>query len=386
MKICINFKLCAFILLIFPFIKPNYFIHIDVINNVYNILQIINFLIILVLYIKDREISKQLIIVTVMQIALVFTTVINDGEIIDLIKSSIQIISFSMIIEYLMKKDIKTFFRAITIVLCVLLFANFITILYKPDGFLIGYLKKWLFGTKNNHFSLILPCIMCSYIYYKYIRNNTIIKFLIILSISIISIFIMQSATSLVAMIILLAYFLFYKFLKVNKKINAKAFMICYLLLFIGVIVFQVQNNFSYIIEDVLNKDLTFTGRTDIWKRAIDFIEKSPIIGYGNESNIVRVFKFNSKSSIHCHNMILEIIYQGGIIFTFLFTYFIKIIINKIKLIENKELYNFVIWVLLVYCIALFTEVYSFEVIIWVMMILCNIYKLVTVDKEKIYE
>ena len=74
--------------------------------------------------------------------------------------------------------------------------------------------------------------------------------------------------------------------------------------------------------------------------------------------------------------MILEICYQGGIIGGILLIVFIKNIIMKLDNIKDVKLYNFAVWIILTYFVALFTEVYSFEVILWVFTVISNLWRL----------
>ncbi len=375
----IKLDILYYILLIFPFIKPNYIIHIDSLNKVYNAFQIINFIIILVVFVKKSKINLQLFLIIILQAILIFSTVINNGEIIDVITNSIQIFAFSLIIEYLTQKNINLFFKAISIILIVLVVLNYITILIQPDGYLIGYLKKWLFGTKNNHFSIILPAIICSYIYFKFIKKCNSVIFKILLVVSIASVIFLQSATTLVAMFVLLLYF---PLKNIIKKINIKNFFVIYCIIFFVIIVFQLQNIFSFFIEDVLNKDVTFTGRTELWNTSLEFIKDKPLLGYGNENQDNRVVKFGKLSYIHCHNMILEILYQGGIILLIVFIIFLYNVIKKISITQNNDLKSLGLWTLIVYSIALFTEVYSFEVLLWMLLVLSNINRIKFLDEE----
>ena len=385
MKVNINYKLILAIFLIFPFIKPNYIIHIESLNLIYNIMQILNLIIIVFLLVKNKKISKEFLLIVFMQLILVTSTYINNGEIIDAIVNSIQIIAFALIIYYLTQKDIKIFFKAMAIILLVLVLINYITIIARPEGYLIGYLKKWFFGTKNNHFSIILPAIICNYIYCLYAKEKKSLNiyFYLLLLISGASILFLQSATSLVAFLITIMYFPLRKFI---KDINIKLYLVIYIIVSLCILVFNIQNNFKFIIEDVLNKDLTFTGRTEIWEKSIDFIKEKPILGYGVENQDYRVIKFGKESFIHCHNMILEIFYQGGLTLFILFSMFLSLVIKNIKLIKNCNLKNFSMWMIIVYSIALFTEVYSFEVLLWILLVLSNVYRLEKNEKESLNE
>jgi O-antigen ligase len=75
--------------------------------------------------------------------------------------------------------------------------------------------------------------------------------------------------------------------------------------------VFKIQNLFKFLIEDFLGKSLTFSGRTYIWERAIYWIKKSWLYGYGYERASLHQLKTIFP---YCHNILLEHMYQGGII------------------------------------------------------------------------
>ncbi|MBQ7784461.1 MAG: O-antigen ligase family protein, partial [Oscillospiraceae bacterium] len=85
-----------------------------------------------------------------------------------------------------------------------------------------------------------------------------------------------------------------------------------YALAFISIVLLRLQYYFSYIIEDVLHKNITFTGRTDIWDISINLIKRSPIIGYGVYEG--HGFVFYRGQYYYSHNAILEILIQGGAI------------------------------------------------------------------------
>jgi len=51
-----------------------------------------------------------------------------------------------------------------------------------------------------------------------------------------------------------------------------------------GVIATALVLNIETIVVDILGKDLTFTGRTDIWMAAIQLIKIRPWLGYGYEA------------------------------------------------------------------------------------------------------
>lgn len=378
----INLKLLGYLLLIIPFLKPYYFTTINSVNAIYNFSQIISVVIIFILYFKHKKISKFIIAVILLEIIYIVSTYYNDGALRESILNAIQTIGFCMIVDYGMKKDCRIFFKAITIVLSIIVIANLISIIMNPNGYWTGINRIWLLGNKNGHLSMILPAIICIYID-SYINNKTSMKLYIFIIIGILSVVLLESATSILGMFILSIYIIFNKIIDKHEKVfNINNYFIAYIVLFFAVIIFRLQDIFSFIIVDLFGKDLTFTGRTDIWNTAIELIKCNPILGYGNMSEIQRIIIFNNQNAVHCHNLLLDIIFQVGILGITVFIYIINIVRKQIKK-YNSKVAKFLSWSILVYAIILITEVYSLEKILWVFLIMYNI-KLIQSAKEMV--
>ena len=378
----INLKLLGYLLLTIPFLKPYYFTTINSVNTIYNFLQIISVVIIFILYFKHKKISKFIIAVILLEIIFIVSTYYNEGTLIEAILNAIQTVGFCMIVDYGMKKDCRNFFKAITIVLSIIVIANLISIMMNPSGYWTGINRIWLLGNKNGHLSMILPAIICIYID-NYINNKTSMKIYIFVLIGIISVILLGSATSILGMFILSTYIIFNKIVdKYEKIFNINNYLIAYILLFFAVIIFKFQDVFSFIIVDLFGKDLTFTGRTDIWNTAIELISFNPLLGYGNMSEIQRIIMFNNQNAVHCHNLLLDIIFQVGILGIAIFIYIINIVRKQIKK-YNSKVAKFLSWSILVYAIILLTEVYSLEKILWVFLIIYNV-KLIQSAKEMV--
>ena len=82
--------------------------------------------------------------------------------------------------------------------------------------------------------------------------------------------------------------------------------------LFFSIVLFRLQNLFAFFIEGVLHKGLSFTGRTDIWDKAIEMILESPFLGYGIAQS-GKVYRLSKGKYYHAHNAFLEILVEGGV-------------------------------------------------------------------------
>ena len=108
-----------------------------------------------------------------------------------------------------------------------------------------------------------------------------------------------------------------------------------FLSLLIAIALFQVfvcfngkgieNNDFMvWFIEDVLKKDITFTGRTHMWDSALRVITQSPIWGYGYPNEEWYVTHMTS-FAVGPHNMLLGMLIYGGIIAFFLYLYILAV-------------------------------------------------------------
>lgn len=154
--------------------------------------------------------------------------------------------------------------------------------------------------------------------------------------------FMVRSMTALTCVILLLVLCLV-----PNKKLQRRA---CYGI-FVAVILFEVlvcfqgkgfENNelARWFLIDVLGKDVTFTGRTNLWDAAMRILAESPLWGYGYPS--ADWFYSNmSSQAMGSHNFILGILINGGIIGLLLFGYTFYLAFSKLLL--SKDYYSNVI-------------------------------------------
>lgn len=122
------------------------------------------------------------------------------------------------------------------------------------------------------------------------------------------------STTSTVGISLITLYIIFHKQIK-HPFVFIIAFGGIYIA-FIVLIVFMGNTIEDYplalyFVENILEKNATFTTRTDIWLDTIDLISKHPWIGYGYRSVEWNAQQIGASGP---HNLWLEIMLYGGII------------------------------------------------------------------------
>lgn len=145
--------------------------------------------------------------------------------------------------------------------------------------------------------------------------------YFIFFGISIFLIIISKSSTILLYSFIFLLVTVILIKKRLLQRIYIKA-IYCIVILFNIIIFFISSPNLNNILSSIRigSKDLTFTGRNNIWYYAIKYIFKKPFLGYGYEAfweNSIIMEEFYSKYwfySPHAHNGYLNICLNIGII------------------------------------------------------------------------
>lgn len=126
----------------------------------------------------------------------------------------------------------------------------------------------------------------------------------------------------------------------------------------------SIQRITSYISKDGIDWDGT-SGRDVIFKEAIELIKSSPILGYG-------LYGFLDLFPMYPHNIFLELMLNGGLIYTLLSIIIFVITISKYRKISKLDKRNRFIMILLLYPLTdlMFSGSYMRSGPFWFVMIL----------------
>lgn len=369
-----------YFVLLFSFFKPDYFNYNFIfLSKIYIILQILSGMTVIVLILIKKKYPTIINYILLFLIILLFSTYINDGNITNCLKSVLQIIILSLIVDYGIKNDTKTFLNSFEFLLFILSFINLITILIYPTGQYVnstGYYANWFLGYKNTHILFIIPLVLISISnsYFKF--NKLRIRNYIVILMSIISTILVANSTGLVGLLIIILFVVLPKSIENSKIFNILNYFIVYILSFISIILLRLQNCFSFFIVNFLHKDLTFTGRTYIWDSVINAIKDKLMLGHG-----LVTFQYNI-NVYTTHNSLLDLLYKTGIIG---FASYILIIYKSLKELykyRNHKIAKFISIVVFAYFIMMLTEAYSYELIIFIFVFCYNVKYLIKEDGE----
>ena len=334
-----NFLL--FIILILPFLEPLSFKEIIYLDEIYSILKVISFFIILILYIlylkkNQYKMSKILFITIIFQIEIYISTLISNGAFGDLFGQTISVFSVVMLVElYIKKKDQDIVLKSLCgILFCYAVINIFSMLSENPNsgGAIVSFL-----GMDNRYIFFLLPLCVFSIVYsvLKYNRLTFFTYFVII--ISAFQLFYVWSVGAMLAVILLMIFTLLIDKFNIIKKITLKSYLIVIIILNILLVFVQIQYVFEDFIVNYLHKDIDLSGRVYTWKAGIEVFKEHPILGIGGQTaNFMQNIYYGTNQ--HAHNLFLNILVKGGIISLLIQIWMYIEIDKKLRKCDNKKL------------------------------------------------
>lgn len=225
------------------------------------------------------------------------------------------IVAFNLLVitKYYMYNNPRVYFKIASFFFYIILFIEIISMIFYPNGLYDAnnINPHYFLGHRNNTIEYLYPAISIVFIshFINYKKNINHYLFLLICLFCVIATW---SANSIIALLFTIFY------IKLNNNNTIKRFFNYWhmfyitIIMFFSFIIFKIQNLFKWFIEGILHKSLTFTGRSLIWDKSIEWIKKSSIYGYGNEQQLLKKSKIGHINS--CHNYFLDFMYTGGII------------------------------------------------------------------------
>lgn len=196
-------------------------------------------------------------------------------------------------------------------------YINFILLLLYPDGLWRREdgLSWYLFGGNYNGMGIVLLMAMLTNMLYCVSKRHIDWNTIFILIASPLCMLYLGSMTSTVGLI-LAALLLVWS----DKKICWWGIigLLCVVVVFnVFVVFFQGDLTWFdlavYFVEDVLQKDMTFTHRTDIWANAVELVGKAPWFGYGLHDLAWHREQLGFENASTPHNLLLAVLMIGGI-------------------------------------------------------------------------
>ena len=328
-------------LLIIPFFNPTAFKYIPTLSKFYEVIQywkLLDVLVIVLLYVYCCKFSKIITSIVFFEAVAIFTSIINGVYVQAPFTNALLAIGMSMLTEMAVKCNFEKFRKVYFTICFIAVLANFVLCLIYPAGLPMATLYNnksnpvYLLSIDNGMIKALIPLLAfgfypnCKNAYKKKRVTNSLILYLICCIIALCTLGIVASATGKlvgILFVILSVLFLLFPYKRLPNKL-----ILCLIAAFMVIIVI-LGSSFDIIekMMALLGRTGTFTGRTTLWRLAVQKILKRPLFGYGYTSGNIAIWGGYFSS----HNMFLEIIIHGGLVLLFIFLYILRIAFKILK-------------------------------------------------------
>lgn len=284
------------------------------INAFYKYGGILTSAVLLFLILVKKVFDKSLLWIFTFFGAGLFITIINSAYTSEYIREHIGSFGLCCLFFLCMKKKVEWLVDAFA-VLDIYVIINLITVIkYRYSLLGTRASQYWLFGNGNYHIRMLLPILAISLLRDYLKKGKPGLHFIIMLVVSFITCILNDSATGKLTIVVFVTLVLVFRPEKkeLPQWFTLNRFLFITILADLAIVVFRLQNIFSFIIEGVLKKSITLTGRTDVWDRTFPYILNKPWIGYGFLiGDAYQILLWEN----HPHNYFMYILMTGGLVF-----------------------------------------------------------------------
>lgn len=347
-------KIIEFLMILFLF-EPIVFVKFKVVNYIYILGAVVSLIYIVVLKLakKETKINLFTLILILYRVVLVINTIIFKGDILKTGYQTIVLVSLFLYAEYFYNQNkMEVFINILHKIFFVYLLINLFSCIKFPNGIINGLYFLGI-RTRFTEYSIIL--LLLSLI--KHQKDNNKMSLIIDILLAVANIMIVSVSTGILGLMIIL---LLYIVLRKIKYFNYKVLFWIGIILTIGIVFFGIQSKFAFIIEEVLHKEISLTGRTEIWNNSFEHVFDSLILtghGYSNDGNFVPYYG----GKWQAHNQLLQSLYETGIFGSILFYWLFYKSLKKLNQESIEKKYKIITGsVLFAFIIMMITEIYGY--------------------------
>ncbi len=273
--------------------------------------------------------SAVTVLMGAMYMVMTFSTLHHNGD----LMSFFVVVSGSLVVVLSLdcvsknKDALDTLLKIWKTLICIIIGIDIITEILYPNGLYQDrlYSLNWFLGYKTARMTYIVPLLFIS-VYQSYRKQRFQKSIFLFIALSIIDVWLAQASGATVSLIVfcvltIVILNLYRKKMKPLRQIFSKIFdhfffITVYMIVTFIVVIVNYTPLMSKV-ADLIGKDLTFTGRTFIWKACMDQIITSPLIGKGywiSQQYEKITIPYGVYGGTNAHNAIISILMNGGVI------------------------------------------------------------------------
>lgn len=246
--------------------------------------------------------------------AIIFlSTMYNNGDLVLWATQLLPCLFAVLIVAALAREHGRNLLQGMFIAASFYLVCNLVFLLRQPEIISFNAVDDLFTGYRNSTFHMAIPAFGCSILLDAKNGKRFSIRSLTVYLLALFEMIVGYSATSVCAFAFLGLIVFIVQFRRVRSLLNGAVLASTYITLFMGLVILRVQNGLGFFIEGVLGRNLTFTGRTAIWDRALELLTGNALVaGYGMPYNLT-VMTSGGEKAFYAHNDFLHIGLLGGV-------------------------------------------------------------------------
>ncbi|MBQ7543976.1 MAG: O-antigen ligase family protein [Synergistaceae bacterium] len=227
----------------------------------------------------------------------------------------------------------KQFIRSQFTVFLLIILMNLATELAFPGGLYASSSPKvWLLGYYNTHSTLYVMAILMACLYAEMYRKQAgaVLTIAAIYAAALL----VKSGGTLAFLSVTAVLLVFYR--RTRLAVNYYMWWIVLIVFFMGIIVLhssEIGRRVYAVSEYAFSKGGSLLGRMQAWVYSFAAFLRNPVFGYG----FVHTEQYGW--AMHAHNLVLEILHQGGLVQLMLFALMIFTAGHRLRRIKNVRLY-----------------------------------------------
>ena len=305
------------VLLTLPHLKPDYFEQIPSMDLFFNLWRVASFAVIIVrLVLIKQKISAVAALICIQQTFVFGVTLFNGGNIYTCAVLAFSITSVVLLYDG-MRYDREVFLSSQLFCVELVIYINLITELLFPGGLYVedvGFDRvtalNWFLGYYNQHSKFFIPALMFAWLY-KETTGEKLRTYFLTCGIFISALLVWSGGVLMTLFGMAFAYVL----LKNRTSLfHYYSYWSIHIFFFFFIVVLKIQNVFQWLIDGVLGKWKSLLVRMDLWDRTLKLISEAPLFGHGRFDPSTRELESGLTWARHAHNLLLETLYQGGLV------------------------------------------------------------------------
>lgn len=329
------------------------------------------FLLACLFYLGNKKISAFLIVTAVFNLLFLISTYVNQGDLKKALIYVINIIGVCILTELAVKFSFPAFLKAVFYLLSGLLVLHLISQFVFPNGIVLtDYYSNacYFMGIDNRMAPYLFLELLVTILYSEFFYRRITWPALGMLAVVSLIILKSWSASALVGWAIFVLFLVLFYRRKLGRFFQFGVLSAAYIVIFVSFVVLRLQNLLSFIIVDVLHKDLTFTHRTEFWDVALSHIRDHWLLGMGVPWEKGHVWSDYYLKFYNGHNIVLELLLVGGSLLLIAFLAVLFFCGRRVMSARPHPWASLVSAVLFSFFMVMLLETYYYEPPFWIML------------------